>query len=60
MTLTLTSSAFADGDPIPAVHTCQGADSSPALARIAHRFDGPGVFWWGLQRSYVQVRLGVG
>lgn len=32
MTLTLTSSAFADGDPIPAVHTCQGADSSPALA----------------------------
>ncbi len=31
MTLTLTSSAFADGDPIPAVHTCQGADSSPAL-----------------------------
>jgi Raf kinase inhibitor-like YbhB/YbcL family protein len=28
----LTSSAFADGEPIPAKHTCDGDDVSPALA----------------------------
>jgi Raf kinase inhibitor-like YbhB/YbcL family protein len=28
---TLTSSAFQSGQPIPAVHTCQGADVSPPL-----------------------------
>jgi Raf kinase inhibitor-like YbhB/YbcL family protein len=28
----LTSSAFADGEPIPAMHTCDGDDVSPALA----------------------------
>ena len=27
----LTSSAFADGEPIPAKHTCDGDDVSPAL-----------------------------
>jgi Raf kinase inhibitor-like YbhB/YbcL family protein len=32
MTLTLTSSAFADGGPIPARHTCEGPDRSPPLA----------------------------
>jgi Raf kinase inhibitor-like YbhB/YbcL family protein len=30
--LTLTSAAFADGQPIPAMHTCHGADRSPPLA----------------------------
>jgi hypothetical protein len=30
----LTSSAFGDGDPIPAEHTCDGADASPPLAWI--------------------------
>ncbi len=30
--LTLTSPAFADGDPIPRQHTCRGEDISPALA----------------------------
>jgi Raf kinase inhibitor-like YbhB/YbcL family protein len=29
---TLTSEAFADGEPIPREYTCQGADVSPALA----------------------------
>jgi hypothetical protein len=29
---TLSSSAFAPGQPIPAVHTCQGADVSPPLS----------------------------
>lgn len=29
---TLSSSAFGPGQPIPAVHTCQGADVSPPLA----------------------------
>jgi Raf kinase inhibitor-like YbhB/YbcL family protein len=28
----LTSSAFADGEPIPAEHTCDGEDVSPPLA----------------------------
>jgi Raf kinase inhibitor-like YbhB/YbcL family protein len=28
----LTSPAFADGEPIPARHTCDGDDESPALA----------------------------
>jgi Raf kinase inhibitor-like YbhB/YbcL family protein len=28
----LTSSAFADGEPIPGKHTCDGDDVSPALA----------------------------
>ncbi len=28
----ITSSAFADGQPIPARHTCDGADTSPPLA----------------------------
>jgi Raf kinase inhibitor-like YbhB/YbcL family protein len=28
----LTSTAFAEGRPVPAVHTCDGADVSPALA----------------------------
>lgn len=28
----LTSSAFADGHPIPSEHTCEGADRSPPLA----------------------------
>ncbi len=30
--LSLTSPAFADGGPIPGVHTCRGEDVSPALA----------------------------
>jgi len=30
--LTLTSTAFADGDPIPQRHTCDGADVSPPLS----------------------------
>jgi len=32
MTLKLESSAFSDGDTIPAGHTCDGADTSPPLA----------------------------
>lgn len=32
MTLTLTSTAFADGTNIPRKHTCQGDDVSPPLA----------------------------
>ncbi len=32
MAIELTSSAFADGAPIPAVHTCDGEDTSPPLA----------------------------
>lgn len=32
MTLTVTSSAFADGEPIPVRYTCDGADVSPPLA----------------------------
>jgi len=32
MSLTLTSAAFADGAPIPAVYTCDGKDISPPLA----------------------------
>lgn len=32
MSLTITSPAFADGDPIPVVHTCDGDDRSPPLA----------------------------
>ena len=32
MTLTITSSAFADGDPIPELYSCDGADISPPLA----------------------------
>ncbi|HYD14849.1 MAG TPA: YbhB/YbcL family Raf kinase inhibitor-like protein [Hyphomicrobium sp.] len=32
MTLTLTSTAFADGETIPRKHTCEGDDLSPALA----------------------------
>ena len=32
MGLTLTSTAFADGDAIPRRHTCEGADVSPPLA----------------------------
>jgi hypothetical protein len=31
-TLELTSSAFRDGQPIPAIHTCDGDDLSPPLA----------------------------
>jgi Raf kinase inhibitor-like YbhB/YbcL family protein len=31
MTMALTSSAFTAGGEIPAVHTCEGADTSPAL-----------------------------
>jgi len=31
MTLKLTSPAFAEGEPIPAQHTCDGEDASPAL-----------------------------
>ena len=31
MTLTLTSTAFADGGPIPSLYTCQGEDVSPPL-----------------------------
>lgn len=27
----ITSPAFADGEPIPSEHTCEGADTSPAL-----------------------------
>jgi Raf kinase inhibitor-like YbhB/YbcL family protein len=30
--LVLTTTAFADGAPIPAVHTCEGGDNSPPLA----------------------------
>ncbi|MDF3838717.1 YbhB/YbcL family Raf kinase inhibitor-like protein [Cupriavidus basilensis] len=32
MSLTLTSTAFANGSEIPAGHTCEGADTSPPLA----------------------------
>jgi len=32
MNLTLTSTAFTEGQAIPAQYTCQGGDSSPALA----------------------------
>jgi len=32
MALTLTTTAFSPGKPIPARHTCDGADFSPALA----------------------------
>jgi len=32
MALSLTSGAFVDGGEIPAVHTCEGQDTSPALA----------------------------
>ena len=32
MTLRLTSSAFADGSPIPSQYTCEGQDISPPLA----------------------------
>lgn len=32
MTLVLTSSAFADGQPIPTKYTCEGEDVSPPLA----------------------------
>lgn len=32
MSLAITSSAFAPGDPIPARHTCDGEDVSPPLA----------------------------
>ncbi|MCS6864825.1 MAG: YbhB/YbcL family Raf kinase inhibitor-like protein [Gemmataceae bacterium] len=32
MAFTITSSAFPDGGEIPAVHTCEGADTSPPLA----------------------------
>jgi len=32
MTFTLTSPAFANGAAIPRQHTCEGADTSPALA----------------------------
>ena len=32
MTLTLTSPAFSDNSPIPAIHTCDGQDISPPLA----------------------------
>ena len=31
MPLTITSPAFADGDAIPRLHTCEGEDVSPAL-----------------------------
>ncbi len=31
MPLTLSSPAFEPGQPIPRKHTCQGADTSPAL-----------------------------
>ena len=31
MLFTLASSAFSDGSPIPAKHTCDGADASPPL-----------------------------
>ena len=32
MTMTVTSSAFAAGEPIPTRYTCDGADLSPPLA----------------------------
>lgn len=32
MSFTLTSPAFAPGEPIPTSHTCEGEDRSPALA----------------------------
>lgn len=32
MALQITSTAFAEGDPIPAKHTCDGADVSPPLS----------------------------
>lgn len=32
MTLVLTSTAFADGEPIPELYSCDGADISPPLA----------------------------
>ena len=31
-TMQLTSSSFAEGEPIPAEHTCDGADTSPPLS----------------------------
>ncbi|HSW51157.1 MAG TPA: hypothetical protein VLH09_13325, partial [Bryobacteraceae bacterium] len=31
MSFSLESPAFADGGPIPRLHTCEGADVSPAL-----------------------------
>jgi phosphatidylethanolamine-binding protein (PEBP) family uncharacterized protein len=31
-TMELTSSSFGEGEPIPAQHTCDGADTSPPLA----------------------------
>jgi len=32
MTMTLTSTAFAQGGAIPSIHTCEGQDASPPLA----------------------------
>ena len=32
MTLSIASSAFKNGSPIPAVYTCKGDDTSPALS----------------------------
>lgn len=57
MTLTLTSTAFADGQPIPEIFTCDGRDVSPplrwnappagtkSLALIADDLDAPGGIW---------------
>ena len=57
MALTLTSSAYAEGSPIPARHTCKGDDVSPAfswtgvprnarsLAFILEDPDAPGGTW---------------
>lgn len=57
MALSLASTAFNQGDPIPVVHTCDGADRSPplawsgvpsgaaALALIADDPDAPGRTW---------------
>lgn len=57
MTLELTSEAFAEGERIPARHTCDGEDLSPplsvrgvpdkaeALALIADDPDAPGTTW---------------
>ena len=33
---TLTSTDFSEGQPIPALHTCEGSDTSPALAWANH------------------------
>ena len=58
----LTSSAFADGEPIPGKHTCDGDDVSPALAwsgapantkQFALIYDDPDVAFGNPPQSFV-------